>query len=152
MERCLRLFERTLVYVKLCGEIKPDQIFGTLVVVRVVNIPSFKSRSLFVTPVDGVDTYTTYPGDPEGSTTYAMGKAVFEQVVTKANYVVHMHGGDANEALVPFTYFAITGNKKVDEVSEAMARSFPGDYVFPMTESSRKLRSRSEGDDLHNDC
>jgi predicted deacylase len=121
--------------VKLCREIKPEQISGTLIIVPVVNILSFEARSLFVTPLDMINIYTTYPGDSDGSITHSMAKTVFEEVVLRANYVVHLHGGDANEALVPFTYFAVTGNKKVDEVSEAMARSFPVDYVFPMTEA-----------------
>jgi len=120
--------------VKLCREVKPEQIAGTLVVVPVVNILSFESRSLFVTPLDMVNIYTTYPGDSDGSVTFAVAKAVFDQVVLKANYVVHMHGADANEVLIPFTYYAVTGDKKVDEASEAMARCFPVEYVFPMTE------------------
>jgi predicted deacylase len=120
--------------VKLCREIRPEEISGTLVVVPVVNILMFEARSLFVTPLDGVNIYTTFPGDAEGSVTYTIAKTIFEEIVLKSNYVIHMHGGDANEALVPFTYFAVTGNKNVDERSEAMARCFPVDYVFPMTE------------------
>ena len=124
--------------VRLCREINPEQVAGTLIIIPVVNILSFEARSLFVTPLDTVNIYTTYPGDADGSITYSMAKTVFEDVVLKANYVVHLHGGDANEALIPFTYFAITGNKKVDEISEAMARSFPVDYVFPMIEAKIK--------------
>lgn len=39
---------------------------------------------------------------------------------------------DGNEAVVPYAYFSVTGKKNVDETSEAMARSFPVDYIFPM--------------------
>ncbi len=120
--------------VRVCREVKPEDISGILVVVPVVSTISFDSRSLFVNPIDMVNIYTTYPGDPNGSITYATSNSIFEQVVKKANYVVHMHGGDANEDLVPMAYFAITGNKKVDKVSEDMARCFPLDYVFPMME------------------
>lgn len=127
---------------KLCREIKHEQISGTLVVVPVVNTLMFDNRSLFVTPIDGVNIYTTYPGTSEGSITYSIAEAIFKEVVLKANYVIHLHGGDANEALVPFTYFAITGNKKVDEASEAMARCFPVDYVFPMME--RKVKESQD--------
>jgi hypothetical protein len=120
--------------VKLCREMRPEEISGTLVVVPVVNILSFEARSLFVTPLDMVNIYTTYPGDSNGSITHSMAKAIFDEIVLKANYVIHLHGGDANEGLVPFTYYAVTGDRKVDEVSEAMARSFPVDYVYPMLE------------------
>lgn len=127
--------------VKLCREIDPEDISGTVIVVPVVNILSFEARSLFVTPLDMVNIYTTYPGDSNGSITHSMAKAIFDEIVLKANYVIHLHGGDANEGLVPFTYYAITGNRKVDEVSEAMARSFPVDYVYPMLEG--KVREES---------
>jgi len=133
--------------VKLCREIQPEQISGTLIVVPVVNILSFESRSLFVTPIDAVNIYTTYPGDADGSITYNIAKTIFDEVVLKANYVIHLHGGDANEALVPFTYFAITGNSKIDEASEAMARSFPVEYVYPMSEQniSHSIRDAPKG-------
>jgi predicted deacylase len=120
--------------VRLCREIKPEQISGTLLIVPVVSILSFEARSLFVTPLDMVNIYTTYPGDAEGSITYNIAKNIFEEVVLKSNYVIHMHGGDANEDLVPMAYFAVTGDKKVDRTSEMMARSFPVDYVYPMIE------------------
>ena len=99
-----------------------------------VNTLSFEARSLFVTPLDMVNIYTKYPGDWDGSITYAIAKSIFDEVVLKSNYVIHMHGADANENLIPMAYFAVTGNEKVDKVSEAMARCFPLDYVYPMVE------------------
>ena len=127
--------------VRLCREIGPESISGTLIVVPVVNVLSFEARSLFVTPLDMVNIYTTYPGDSNGSITHSMAKAIFDEVVLKANYVIHLHGGDANEGLVPFTYYAITGNQEVDKVSEVMARSFPVDYIYPMSEGRVKSES-----------
>ena len=120
--------------VKLCSDLKPEQITGTLVVVPLVNIPAFEARCTYVNPVDSVNIWSAYPGDTEGSVSYSMTKTIFDEVVLKSNYVVHLHGGDANEATVPYSYFAVTGNKKVDEASEAMARSFQVGYMLPMVE------------------
>ena len=61
-----------------------------------------------------------------------MAKTISEEVILKSNYVLQMHGGDGNEAVEPYVYFSVTGNKKVDETSEAMARCFQVDYIFPM--------------------
>jgi len=35
-----------------------------------------------------------------------------------------MHCGDGNEALIPYTYWMITGNKKLDDLSKKMALAF----------------------------
>jgi len=133
--------------VKLCSDMKPEQIAGTLVVVPLVNIPAFEARSTYVNPVDTVNIWSAYPGDTEGSISYSMTKTIFDEVVLKSNYVVHLHGGDANEATIPYAYFSVTGNKKVDEASEAMARSFPVDFVLPMIEgkAAESLKGSPKG-------
>jgi predicted deacylase len=118
--------------IRLCKDIEPAAIAGKLVVIPVANVPAFEAHSLFVCPIDGVNLYAAYPGSTDGSISYAMAYSLFNQVVLKSDYVVHLHGGDANEALIPFTYFAVVGNKRVDELSENLARHFPVDYVFPM--------------------
>ena len=44
--------------VRLCRELKPEQVTGSLIAVPVVNIISFESRSLFVTPIDMVSLHS----------------------------------------------------------------------------------------------
>jgi len=120
--------------VRLCSSIHPEALSGTLIIIPVLNVPAFDEHSLFVCPIDGVNLYAVFPGSLEGSVSYAMAHTIFNEVILKSDYAVHLHGGDANEALVPFTYYAVTGNKAVDELSETMARLFPVDYVMPMKE------------------
>jgi predicted deacylase len=118
--------------VRLCRDLQPERLAGTIIVIPVVNTPSFETRSFYVNPLDGVNIWTKYPGDAEGSITYAMAKTIFDQIILKTNFVIQMHGGDGNEAVIPYAYFSVTGKREVDEVSEALARSFPVDYIFPM--------------------
>ena len=41
--------------------------------------------------------------------------------------------------------FLVTGNKKVDEASEAMARCFQVDYIFPMVEHRQEPQRNAKG-------
>jgi uncharacterized protein len=49
---------------------------------------------------------------------------VFRNVISQATYYVDLHGGDLIEALVPFTIFFRSGDKRVDETSLEMAKIF----------------------------
>jgi predicted deacylase len=49
---------------------------------------------------------------------------VFRNVMSQATHYVDLHGGDLIEALVPFTIFFRTGDKRVDEASLEMAKVF----------------------------
>jgi uncharacterized protein len=114
----------------LIREVTPDKIKGDLVVVPLANPPAFEERTLFVNPIDAVNLYASYPGSMEGTVSYMMAHEIFSKVAAKADYLVHLHGGDYNEALVPFNYYAHTGNRKVDSMSRKLASCFPVNYVL----------------------
>jgi len=120
--------------VRVIRDINPENIRGTLVVFPLANPPAFEERALFVNPIDVVNIYGAYPGSEEGTVSYIMAQRIFSQVTALADYLIHLHGADYNEALVPFNYYAVTGNSEVDAMSRKMASCFPVDYV---TESVR---------------
>jgi predicted deacylase len=116
--------------VRIIRDISPSAIKGTLVVVPLANPPAFEDRTLFVNPIDYVNVYSSYPGSPDGTASYKMAHAIFNEVALKADYVIHLHGADYNEELFPFNYYAKSGNEHVDAVSRKMASCFPVDYVL----------------------
>jgi predicted deacylase len=116
--------------IRVIRDTQPENINGTLVVVPVANPPAFEERTLFVNPIDAVNLYASYPGSPDGTVSYIMAYKIFNEVVLKADYLVSLHGADYNESLIPFSYYARTGNTKVDSMSQKLASSFPVDYVL----------------------
>jgi uncharacterized protein len=115
--------------VRMIKDIQPEKIKGTLVVLPLANPPAFEERALFVNPIDVVNLYASYPGSPDGTISYIMAHKIFSEITSVADYIIHLHGADYNESLVPFNYYARTGNSKVDLMSQKLASCFPVDYV-----------------------
>ena len=104
--------------------IDPAKVRGRVIVVPVMNLPSFTARSIYICPLDGKNLNRVFPGDANGTASEQIAAWVFANVIEAADYFVDMHGGDLIEALVPFTIFYKAGDPKVHDVSLEMARAF----------------------------
>ena len=104
--------------------IDPVNVRGRVIVVPVMNLPSFSARSIYICPLDGKNLNRVFPGDAGGTASEQIAAWVFGNVITRADYFVDMHGGDLIEALVPFTIFYKAGDPKVRDVSLMMAKAF----------------------------
>jgi predicted deacylase len=104
--------------------IDPVNVRGRVIVVPVVNLPSFTARSIYVCPLDGKNLNRVFPGDANGTASEQIAAWIFANVIKAADYFVDMHGGDLIEALVPFTIFYKAGDPRVCDVSREMAKAF----------------------------
>ena len=109
---------------KLIQELNPADISGTVIIVPLVNIASFEQKVPHVNPVDGKSMNRFYPGNPNGTQTERASWAMTMQVVEKSDYLIDLHGGDLDESLRPYSYWAPTGNAQQDTVSRAMVLAF----------------------------
>ncbi len=107
----------------------PAALRGRLIVIPVMNLPSFTARSIYVCPLDGKNLNRVFPGNPEGTPSEQIAAWVFQHAISRADYYVDLHGGDLIEALVPFTIFFRTGNDRVDRTSLEMAETFGIHYL-----------------------
>ena len=107
----------------------PAHLRGRVIVVPVMNLPSFTARSIYVSPLDGKNLNRVFPGDPAGTASEQLAHWVFQHVIAHADYYIDLHGGDLIEALVPFTIFFRSGNARVDDVSMELARVFGIEYL-----------------------
>lgn len=104
--------------------IEAGRVHGRVIVVPVMNLPSFTARSIYICPLDGKNLNRVFPGDASGSASEQIAAWVFANVIKRADYFVDMHGGDLIEALVPFTIFYKAGDPNVRDVSLEMAKAF----------------------------
>ncbi len=131
--------------VRLIRDVSPEQIRGTLVVIPLANPPAFEDRSLFVNPIDVVNLYASYPGSPDGTISHIMAHKIFSELTAIADYLIHLHGADYNESLVPFNYYAHTGNSTVDAESQRLASCFPVNYVLEAEKASEVSAGSPKG-------
>ncbi len=127
--------------VQFIRDLDPSELSGTIVVVPLANPIAFDERYLFVNPIDQVNTYGAYPGNPDATVTFRVAYMLLHEVALKGDAVVHLHGADYNEALVPFNYVPITGDRALDRRSADLARCFQVKYhlrALPASKSNSR--------------
>jgi len=115
---------------KLIQSLDPAQISGTVIVLPLVNIPSFEQKVPHVKPVDGKSMNRFYPGNPEGSQTERVSWQITKQVVERSDYLIDYHGGDLDENLRPYAYWPKSGNAKHDATTRDMVLAFGLDHII----------------------
>ena len=97
---------------------------GAVIVVPVVNMRMFESRTGFVSPLDGINLNKAAPGRADGSISEVLAKVLLDEVIGCASYHIDLHAGDLGEMLLPFAGYALTGRPDLDEKGEALARHY----------------------------
>lgn len=115
---------------KLIGEIDPKQLTGTVIILPLVNVPSFQKVVPHLNPIDGKNMNRMYPGKADGTQTDRASFAITKQVVDQADHVIDFHGGDLDEDLRPYAYWNKTGKTDQDNFSRAMVLAFGLDHII----------------------
>jgi hypothetical protein len=115
---------------KLINLLDPSQIVGTVILVPLVNIQSFEQKVPHVNPIDNKSMNRFYPGKADGTQTERASSVITKQVVDRRDYLIDYHGGDLNESLRPYAYWAPTGKEAQDQISKAMVLAFGLDHII----------------------
>jgi len=115
---------------KLIGMLNPAEISGTVIIVPLVNIPSFEQKVPHVNPIDGKSMNRMYPGKMDGTQTDRASYLITKQVVEQCDHLIDYHGGDLDESLRPYSYWTTTGNAKQDQFSREMVLAFGLDHII----------------------
>ena len=118
---------------KLPAAVDPAALSGTLVIVPLLNVPSFARIVPHLNPVDGKNMNRIYPGKPDGTQTERASFAITRQVVEKSDHLIDFHGGDIDENLRPYSYWQKTGRAAQDAVSLGMVLAFGLDHIIITT-------------------
>jgi uncharacterized protein len=118
--------------------IEPDMLRGRFITIPVMNMPAFQWRLRWLnlkstgsSPFDGVGINNVFPGSSEGSLTHRIAYTNYK-LLRKANYHIDFRGGDLPESHLVHTIQLRIG-RKIDEVTEEMAKVFGLEYVLPST-------------------
>jgi predicted deacylase len=95
-------FASILAAERLAERVDPARLAGTLVLVRVANIPGFEGRSPNVNPVDRKNLNRVFPGKADGSQTERIADLIAREVVARSDFLMDVHSGDGAEFLDPF--------------------------------------------------
>jgi predicted deacylase len=132
-----------LALYRLKSSIDPKTLTGTVLMVHIANLPSFKRRTVYYGPDDWKNLNRVFPGDPGGTMSQRIAAVLNGEVVRRADVLIDMHCGDGNEALIPYTYWMISGDKKFDAKTRELALAFGIPHII-IDESRTKVPAESK--------
>jgi predicted deacylase len=115
---------------KLIPTLDPAEVSGTVIILPLVNIPSFLQKVPHVNPVDKKSMNRYYPGKIDGTQTERASFLITKEVVNRCDYLIDYHGGDLDESLRPYAYWGPTGNADQDRISKEMVLAFGLDHII----------------------
>src|SRR2546422_4522465 len=118
----------------LIGLLNAAEISGTVIIVPLVNIPSFEQKVPHLNPVDRKSMNRWYPGRMDGTQTDRASFLITKQVVEQCDHLIDLHGGDLDESLRLYSYWTRTGNEKQDAISREMVLAFGLDHIIISTD------------------
>jgi len=113
-----------LALYRLKAALDPKELNGTILMVHIANLPGFQRRTIYYVPGDWKNLNRVFPGDLHGTLSQRMAAVINEHVVKRCDALLDMHCGDGNEALIPYTYWMISGDKGFDESTRRLALAF----------------------------
>ena len=119
-----------LALYRLKNNIDPKNLSGTVVLVHIANLPAFQKRMIYYNPYDWKNLNRVFPGSREGTLSQRIAFILTEEVIKKCDYLIDLHGGDGNEALIPYSYWMISGDQKMDQITKDMCLAFGIKYII----------------------
>ena len=115
---------------RLVQSLRAEDIAGTLVLVPVANELAFETRTMCVSPRDQKNLNRSFPGKPDGTYTEVLAHLIWSNVVSGADCVIDVHGGEIVEGLVPFTgAYRQARRPETGELSRKAAEAFHPAYL-----------------------
>jgi len=108
----------------------PSTLSGALIIVPLVNLASFAQKVPHLNPTDNKNMNRFFPGKADGTQTERASWALAKQVVEKCGYLIDFHGGDLDENMRRYSYWAQTGKDSLDATSRAMVLAFGLDHII----------------------
>lgn len=104
--------------------IDPAQLRGQLIVAPICSMTAYAKRATYIAPPDTKNLNRCFPGNVDGTFAEVLAAWIFEKLIRRGDAYIDLHGGDLNEALVPFSIVKRTGDAALDARSVALAESF----------------------------
>jgi predicted deacylase len=110
---------------KLPSYLNPSDIKGTIIIVHIANVRAFFGRTVFYNPADGKNLNRSFPGSMEGTLTDCLAFTLSKEILSRCDYLVDIHAGDASEDLHPYVAYYNFGTQAAKAKQMAAALDFP---------------------------
>jgi predicted deacylase len=120
----------SMAILKLCREIDPGHLTGTIICLPALNITAFRSKTRFspFNPHGMPDLNRVFPGKRDGNFTEVMAYNIFNALLKNADYLIDFHSG--HNADTAWSLYA-EDNSETSKKSLELAKAFGYDLIWP---------------------
>ena len=115
--------------VEFWNEIDAAEIKGSVRVVLCADTAALEGHSAYVNPIDGQNLNRVWPGNPDGSLTERIAHTITTEVITHADAVIDVHGGEWDEDIDCFIITHSSGDAELDAKTLDLAMALGFTYV-----------------------
>lgn len=115
--------------IELSQKLKIQKVAGTIIIVKVINVPAFERRNGSMGLTDGKNLNREFPGNPKGTEMERLAWAVSHELQPAADYYIDLHSGDDYEQLTSYVYYAGMADEKTVSQSRRMAEQVDVPYM-----------------------
>jgi predicted deacylase len=108
---------------KLIRALEPQDIRGRVIAVPGINLPAALAGAR-VSPIDNVNFNRAFPGDPNGTPTYAIAHYVDSVLFPMVSFFLDLHSGGSSLDYIPFVSMRTSGDAALDARAMAALTAF----------------------------
>jgi hypothetical protein len=108
---------------KLIRALEPKDVCGRVIAVPGINLPAALAGAR-VSPLDNVNFNRAFPGDPNGTPTYAIAHYVDSVLFPMVSFFLDLHSGGSSLDYIPFVSMRTSGDAALDARAMAALKAF----------------------------
>ena len=116
-------YEGQIGLCKLVRSLEPGMIRGRVIIITGINLPAALAGTR-VSPLDNVNFNRAFPGDPNGTPTYAIAHYVDSVLYPMVGTLVDLHSGGSSLDYIPFVSMRVSGDPALDARAVAALKAF----------------------------
>jgi hypothetical protein len=116
-------YEGQIGLCKLIRTLEPKHIRGRVIAVPGINLPAVVAGTR-VSPIDDVNFNRAFPGDPNGTPTYAIAHYVDSVLFPMVSFFLDLHSGGSSLDYIPFVSMRTSGDPDLDGRAMAALKAF----------------------------
>jgi predicted deacylase len=116
-------YEGQITLAKLIRELEPEHVRGRVIILPAANMPAAMAGTR-VSPIDQGNLNRAFPGDPQGTPTWAIAHYIDSVLYPMADYHHDLHSGGSSLKYMPFCSMRKSGDPALDARSLAALQAF----------------------------
>lgn len=130
---------------RLIQTIDPQKLKGTVILVQIANLAGFSNRTPYFNPLDNKNLNRSFPGNKQGSITERIAHFITSKIISRSDFFLDMHSGDAPEDLMPYSaYYDHKQKSNISEKGKKMAIALGFDHIVVFNTTQKKYMKASE--------